>query len=194
MVAGRFCSPVCDHTQGSRMRGSNDLREGGLDRSGLGFGAVSQLGRPAFLDVPCVLNGCLGSNRIIARQGARDSGRDRCQSPAWTFMRRRGAFCERQDETLPRPGGDGGHGPFPPSYRLIAVSGRPPGTGFPDRCRHVDAGQARGGAGTLAFQIPLGPGPSLHRLRRGSLPFVHGADCCAGCPSSAVSAGARRRR
>ena len=67
-------APLCGHTQGSGMRGSNDLRESGLDRSSLGFGAVRQLGRPAFLDVPCVLNGCLGSNRIIARQGARDDG------------------------------------------------------------------------------------------------------------------------
>ncbi len=36
--------------------------------------AVRKLGRPAFLDVPGVLNGCMGLNRIIARRGARDDG------------------------------------------------------------------------------------------------------------------------
>ena len=39
IVTGRFRSPAW-RTQGNEMRGSNDLREGGPDRSFLGFGAV----------------------------------------------------------------------------------------------------------------------------------------------------------
>ena len=74
MVPTRFRSPARARTggRGAEVKRSPRRRVGPL--SPWLCRAVLELGRPAFLDVPRVLNGCMGLNRIIARRGARDDG------------------------------------------------------------------------------------------------------------------------